>query len=115
QGTIDRRVFRRRLCRLFRMDAARPSRTALAAASHRAAHQVLEDGRIFRDPLALRILGDGAEAAVERGRQEPEGRGLRIFLAARSRFAEDTSASAVEAGVRQVVILGAGLDTSAYR
>ena len=39
------------------------SRTALGAAGHRAAHQLLEGGRIFADPLALRILGDEAEAA----------------------------------------------------
>ena len=30
-----------------------PSRTALGAAGHRAAHQVLEGGGIFADPLAL--------------------------------------------------------------
>ena len=34
-----------------------PSRTAWMAAMHRAAHQVLEHGFIFNDPLALRILG----------------------------------------------------------
>ena len=42
------------------MQAKEPSRTALAAAFHRAAHQVLEQGRIFADPLALRILGVAA-------------------------------------------------------
>ncbi len=39
----------------------------------------------------------------------------RLFFATRARFAEDAVASAVAAGVRQVVILGAGLDTFAYR
>ena len=43
---------------------AKPSRTAWAAAAHRAVHQVLEQGRIFTDPLALAILGADAEAAV---------------------------------------------------
>src|SRR5262249_28355367 len=36
-------------------------------------------------------------------------------IAARSRYAEDELALAVERGVRQYVILGAGLDTFAYR
>jgi hypothetical protein len=41
------------------------SRTARAAATHRPAHQIFEQGRIFRDPLALRILGESRET-VER-------------------------------------------------
>src|SRR5262249_32483033 len=43
------------------------------------------------------------------------GRALRLFLVARSRCAEDALAHAVAAGVRKYVILGAGLDTFAYR
>jgi len=39
----------------------------------------------------------------------------RLFTAARSRIAEDALFKAVERGVRQVVILGAGLDTFALR
>ena len=35
------------------MRQGQPSRTALGAASHRAAHQVLERGFIFADPLAI--------------------------------------------------------------
>jgi methyltransferase (TIGR00027 family) len=40
---------------------------------------------------------------------------MRVFIAARTRFAEDALTEAVERGVRQVVVLGAGLDTYAYR
>jgi len=40
---------------------------------------------------------------------------MRIFIAVRTRFAEDALAAAVERGVSQVVVLGAGLDTLAYR
>jgi methyltransferase (TIGR00027 family) len=98
------------------MDVAQPSQMALAAARHRAAHQVLEQGRIFTDPLALRILGDhDAAAAVRRAREYPATRKMRTFVAARSRFAEDTLARALDRDVCQVVILGAGLDTYAYR
>jgi methyltransferase (TIGR00027 family) len=93
----------------------KPSRTAWAAAAHRAAHQLLEQGRIFSDPLAVRILG-GDAPGIERWAQEhSSGARMRIFIAARTRFAEDALAAAVERGVRQVVVLGAGLDTFAYR
>ena len=92
-----------------------PSRTALGAAGHRAAHQVLERGAIFADPLALRILGADAEAAIDEARREPLRRALRLFIAARTRFAEDALARALARGVRQLVVLGAGLDTTAYR
>lgn len=40
---------------------------------------------------------------------------MRIFIAARTRFAEDALAAAIEKGARQLVVLGAGLDTYAYR
>jgi methyltransferase (TIGR00027 family) len=97
------------------MQAGQASRTAFGAAAHRAAHQVLEHGRIFADPLALRILGADAEAAVSEAERDPSGRGVRLFIAARTRFAEDALASARARGVRQLVVLGAGLDTYAYR
>jgi methyltransferase (TIGR00027 family) len=97
------------------MQLGKPSRTAWAAAAHRAVHQVLEQGRIFSDPLALRMLGEDAEAAVREAEQQPSRRRLRIFIAVRTRFAEDALAAAVERGVRQLVVLGAGLDTYAYR
>jgi methyltransferase (TIGR00027 family) len=97
------------------MQAGQPSRTALGAAGHRAAHQVLERGFIFNDPLAVRILGDDANAIIEHARSDASTRPLRLFIAARSRYAEDSLRSAVACGVRQVVVLGAGLDTLAYR
>ena len=97
------------------MQAGTPSRTAYAAAAHRAAHQVLENGRIFSDPLALRILGEEAEAVVREASADPSRRRMRLFIAVRTRFAEDALAEAIENGVRQLVVLGAGLDTYAYR
>jgi methyltransferase (TIGR00027 family) len=45
----------------------------------------------------------------------PVARDFRAFMAARSRFVEDRLAEAVRSGVGQYVILGAGLDTFAYR
>ena len=99
-----------------------PSRTALRVAFRRAAHQIF-DARplVLEDPLAVRILGAHAEELHRTPGRNPAYKsrpysvGLRAFLVARSRYAEDLLARAVAAGVRQYVILGAGLDTSAYR
>jgi methyltransferase (TIGR00027 family) len=97
------------------MQSGQPSRTALGAATHRAVHQVLERGYIFSDPLAVRILGADAEAAVRNAKNDPSKRRLRLFIAVRTRFAEDALTVAFASGVRQLVVLGAGLDTYAYR
>lgn len=97
------------------MQSGEPSRTALSAAAHRAAHQVLEGGRVFSDPLALHILGDDAAGVVRASLGHPASSAMRAFIAARARVAEDALAAALLRGVRQVVILGAGLDTLAYR
>ena len=97
------------------MQLGKPSRAALAAAAHRAAHQALEKGHIFADPLALCILGEDAETVVRIAKQDASGRRMRIFVAVRARFAEDALAVAIERGLRQVVVLSAGLDTYAYR
>jgi methyltransferase (TIGR00027 family) len=94
-----------------------PSRTAARVARRRAAHQVLDHPVVFEDPLALRIAGitDRQILEADSHEQHPLARLLRAFLAARSRFAEDLIGRAVDGGVCQIVILGAGLDTFAYR
>jgi methyltransferase (TIGR00027 family) len=93
-----------------------PSRTAFRVALRRAAHQILDDPRVFEDPLALAIV----QADAETLRSDPKGqerysRVMRAFMAVRSRYAEDGLAAAFAGGTRQYVILGAGLDTFAYR
>jgi methyltransferase (TIGR00027 family) len=45
----------------------------------------------------------------------PVARDFRAFMAVRSRYVEDQLANAVTQGVTQYVVLGAGLDTFAYR
>ncbi|MBL1097633.1 class I SAM-dependent methyltransferase [Streptomyces coffeae] len=97
------------------MQAGQPSITARAAAALRAAHQELEGGRVFQDPLALRILGADTDDPVVAVAFRPEGERSRLTVAARARFAEDAVAAAVERGVRQCVVLGAGLDTFGCR
>lgn len=96
------------------MRAGEPSATAYGAARHRAMHQELEGGRIFRDPLAWRILGTDHDQLLASGGYIDRP-GLRILIAVRHRFGEDQLAEAVARGTRQVVVLGAGLDTFGYR
>jgi methyltransferase (TIGR00027 family) len=94
-----------------------PSRTAQRVAIRRAMHQLWDNPRIFDDPVALQIIG-ADEAAMLSGSRPADPlleRYLRAFLVARSRYAEDQLAKAVWQGVKQYVILGAGLDTFAYR
>jgi methyltransferase (TIGR00027 family) len=94
------------------MYPAKPSRTAQRVAMRRAAHQLLDEPRVFEDPLAAAIAGESDRPSEA---QQPYSRALRAFLAVRSRYAEDHLALAVEEGIRQYVVLGAGLDTFAYR
>jgi methyltransferase (TIGR00027 family) len=96
------------------MQYARASRTAYGVAAHRAVHQVLDRGNIFSDPFARAILGPGGEEAMAQ-RSAPHHKLSRLFFAVRSRFAEDSLAAAWKRGTRQLVVLGAGLDTFALR
>jgi methyltransferase (TIGR00027 family) len=93
------------------------SRTAQRVAIRRAAHQLLDQPRVLDDPLALRIIGSEAEDTLRSNPKEDHAfsRAFRAFMAARSRYAEDELAHAVTRGVTQYVVLGAGLDTFAYR
>ena len=95
-----------------------PSLTAYSVALMRAAHQILDNPRVFEDPMALRIVGAQGESEIRADKRKFETRLHSYFRAAviaRSRFVEDELCLAIERGVRQYVILGAGLDTFAYR
>src|SRR5258706_12265395 len=93
------------------------SRTAERVAIRRAAHQLLDQPRVLDDPLALRIIGSEAEEELRSNPKEDHAfsRAFRAFMAARSRYTEDELAGAFAQGVRQYVVVGAGLDTFAYR
>jgi methyltransferase (TIGR00027 family) len=97
------------------MQPGQPSLTALGAARLRAAHQVLDGASILSDPLALRILGDDIQVSLDHARAHTSGPRLRWFIAARSRLSEEALSVAVDNGATQLVVLGAGLDTLAYR
>lgn len=92
--------------------------TALRVAVRRAAHQCIDQPRVFDDPLAVRIIGEREAAKLRSrigGKEREWNISLRAWIAARSRYAEDRLAEAVRIGVREYIVLGAGLDTFAYR
>jgi methyltransferase (TIGR00027 family) len=98
---------------------AKPSRTALGVAIRRASHQLYDSPPlILNDPIAVPILGERYRPAVEEAAasiHETFSISMRAWLVVRNRLAEDNLAQAVRYGVRQYVLLGAGLDTFAYR
>jgi methyltransferase (TIGR00027 family) len=96
------------------MKPGRASKTALRVAIRRAAHQVMDKPPVLNDPIAIRLIGPEFARDMERA-QHKVARDFRAFMAARSRFVEDQLASAVAQGVTQYVVLGAGLDTFAWR
>jgi methyltransferase (TIGR00027 family) len=95
-----------------------PSRTLLSPAIRRAAHQLLDTPRIFEDPIAVGLVQEASHQAILAALDEhrrPDATLARSLFALRSRFAEDRLAEAAARGVRQYVIVGAGLDTFAWR
>lgn len=85
----------------------------------RALHQLVDDDpKILADPIALPIIGAEARRWLMGNvewQQTPALRMIRAMVLIRARFAEDELLAAVERGTAQYVILGAGLDTFAYR
>jgi methyltransferase (TIGR00027 family) len=96
-----------------------PSLTALTAAAARAAHMIVDNEPvIFADTLAQAMLGERAEELISYHRAHgthPVLAGARAQVTCRSRYAEDRLADAIKRGIGQYVLLGAGLDSFAYR
>jgi methyltransferase (TIGR00027 family) len=102
------------------MERDRSSGTAEYTAAMRADHRLRDPSPVFDDPWALRLLEPGLRAAVESGefRGLLERSGLRPtqgHIVLRARFADDALARAIARGVRQLVVLAAGLDSSSLR
>jgi len=99
------------------MEEGQPSQTAIAAAIARAAHLLLDDDpKIFQDPLAFSLSGVESEAALLATHEAtPAGHALRAFATLRQRYTEEALGDALARGVAQYVMLGAGLDSFAYR
>jgi methyltransferase (TIGR00027 family) len=91
----------------------------LAAAAARAAHLIVDgDPKIFEDTVAFALLGSGADEliAFHRNSTDPAfAAALRVITTTRSRYVEGRLVEAVRRGVDQYLIVGAGLDTFAYR
>jgi methyltransferase (TIGR00027 family) len=113
------------------MEEGRPSSSAVMVAMMRAAHLLLDnEPKILRDEFAqglsgaeneaeLRVKVDAffAEATARLGSDRAQAlfKYTRAFMVMRNRYAEDELDKAIARGVAQYVILGAGLDSFAYR
>ena len=95
------------------------SSTAFGTLYMRAVHQLLDaQPLVLDDPAAITLLGDDAARQIRKSHKHHrtlEARALRTHVVLRSRFTEDRLADAVERGIVQYVILGAGFDTFAFR
>ena len=101
------------------MDQQRPSRTAIRTAVQRAAHLLLDDDpKILADPFARAFAGYASDTEML-GALDPtqlvDFPRLRTLFALRNRYAEDELVQAIARGIDGYVILGAGLDSFAYR
>ena len=113
-----------------------PISTALMPAFMRGFHAVHDNPKIFNDTLAYELLPEEVKAGLKKHLSEsaaqmaPEQasgciddedafhlavRTVAGPMLARARFVEDRIEEAIEKGISQYVILGAGLDTFAYR
>jgi methyltransferase (TIGR00027 family) len=90
------------------------SRTAIGAAILRAAHQVLDDPKIMEDPIAIGLVPGSTHEEIMAA-MPLAGSRIRGLFPMRSRYAEDCLRERYDRGSRQYVLLGAGMDTFAYR
>ena len=101
------------------MEENRRTWAAQRGAIKRAEHQLLDRPKVLNDALALRIIGKDSDSIMEaeilQSKASPLSPCLRATAVVRSRFVEDKLDLGVRRGVCQYVILGAGLDTFAYR
>jgi methyltransferase (TIGR00027 family) len=99
------------------MEQSQRSRTVEIPAVMRALHQTMDDDpKILTDPVALRLIDANDERRwLAPLLDHPFAKQWRAGFALRARYAEECLAEAVQGGARQFVILGAGLDTFAYR
>jgi len=105
------------------MKPGQRSRTADAAAALRASHTLYARPAVFSDPYALeltspgwrRIVGNRLLHYLVLGRLAARLSPITAQIVGRSRYAEDCLAEAIKRGVKQYVIVGAGLDSFALR
>ncbi|MGE5404680.1 MAG: class I SAM-dependent methyltransferase [Candidatus Saccharibacteria bacterium] len=114
------------------------SRTAIITACYRAFHALNDEPKIFDDSLALQLVsadeyktfqaqmvGGFRASAPDYAASFPNDGAIMSFMMramatpalifGRSRYAEDRLKEAVQTGIQQYIILGAGLDSFAFR
>ena len=100
------------------MEKPGPSRTAVVTATHRAAHYIFDEApKILADPFARDLAGFSTDEEIRTALDAfafPDPSRLRTVFTVRSRYAEDQLAGAIQRGISQYIILGAGLDSLAY-
>lgn len=108
-------ILENQFCTFHPTDNAKPSSHAVAV--WRAVHQLLEQPPIFNDPVALAILGTAKADVINKLdiHRDALSSAMRVAIGVRSRYAEDEREAALQSATNQYVILGAGLDTYAYR
>jgi methyltransferase (TIGR00027 family) len=101
------------------MESRGPSRTAVLIAMLRAAHYLFDGApKILTDPFARDFAGFASDEEVRKALDALALRDLSRFrtaFAVRSRYTEDELSVAIQHGISQYIILGAGLDSFAYR
>ena len=86
-----------------------PANTALLTAAARALEDERRD-RLFTDPYSKLLAGDEGMKLLEDFNEA-----FTLVEAIRTRFFDDAIAEAIRNGIKQFVVLGAGLDTRPYR
>jgi methyltransferase (TIGR00027 family) len=94
----------------------KPDPTAARVALWRAQHVDLDDEpHVFDDTVGI-ALARPEQGWQQRPDMDPEGtKPFRAWIVARARFVEDLIVEQLSRGIRQYVMLGAGLDTFAQR
>jgi methyltransferase (TIGR00027 family) len=95
---------------------ATPDSTAVRTALWRALHlEVDAPPHVIEDRVGLQLAAPDADWRQRPDMNEYAVPGVRASIVARARFVEDLVCEQAERGVRQYVLLGAGLDTFAQR
>ena len=88
------------------------SQTAIMVAAYRGRASAAPNP-VCDDPWALRLAGPEGEALSRRWDEHSPS--MELWMGLRTRYLDDCVVRALDRGIRQVVILGAGLDTRAAR
>ncbi|BBO70833.1 SAM-dependent methyltransferase [Desulfosarcina alkanivorans] len=106
------------------MNTPQPSATAIIMAFHRALEMLFPEAeRVCRDPLAVKflppdwagVLEDRDRLTALMGEKAQQFPGVNGAIVSRVRFIDDVVKQALSDGMRQLVIIGAGYDSRAYR